>query len=128
MDSDIARFVTARLEEDEARAATLLDAARDAIEALKAPRLLGREVPGWHSWADVEAMCSRVLRDVEAKRRILGLHRPNGRLNSEWTRCYGCNDSNGDYEPYPCQAVRLIAATWDGHPDCQPGWKPEATR
>jgi hypothetical protein len=66
-----AAFVTARLGEDKSRASRLLEIARDAIGALKEPRLLGREVPGWHSWPDVEAMCSSALRDVEAKRVIV---------------------------------------------------------
>lgn len=66
-----AAFITARVAEDEERARKLLEVARDAIGALKEPRLLGREIPGWHSWPDVEAAASQALRDAGVKRTVV---------------------------------------------------------
>lgn len=45
-----------------------------------------------------------------ALRDIVKLHKPNSRVIDQWTRCYHCNDSNGEYRPWPCPTVQAIHA------------------
>jgi plasmid maintenance system antidote protein VapI len=66
-----ARFIGERLGEHQTRLTALLETARWAIEALKNPRFLGREIPGWGSWPDVEAMCKQALQAAAVKRTIV---------------------------------------------------------
>lgn len=66
-----AAFIGARVAEDEEQARKLAEVARDAIEKLKDPRFLGREIPGWHAWPDVEATAFRALRDAGVKRTVV---------------------------------------------------------
>jgi hypothetical protein len=122
---DIAEFVIARLGEDEVRATALREAAREAVERLQGPHFLGREIPGWHSWPDVDAMCTRTLRDVAAKRAVMAEHfRTVG--PSGWG-CRQCSDyADGQMtaaEPWPCATVRAMAAIWSDHPDYRAEWK-----
>lgn len=124
---ELIAFCKVRLAEEEARSAALLEAARQAIDALKEPRLLGREIPGWHSWPDVEAMCSRVMQDVEAGRRIVA---DCERYTS------GQREFNPAHVPYGTpyrspaanlayRTLRSLAAGHDAHPEYKPQWKPE---
>jgi hypothetical protein len=116
---DIAEFIGARLAEDEASATTLRELARETIERLKEPRFLGREIPAWGTWPDVEAMCIRALRDVEAKRAIIAAHAKA----DEWV-----NVSAGATAGYARlimdDTMRAIAAIWNDHPDYREEWKP----
>jgi hypothetical protein len=67
---------------------------------------------------------ARVLRGVEAKRKILEEHSPgfNGR------GCQGCgNDQFGDYavrDVNECLTLRALALEFSDHPDCREEWKP----
>lgn len=67
----ISAFIAARYDEAETRARNLLDVARQARLAVKDPQLLGRVVPGWYAWPDVEAMCEGRLAGIALKRAIL---------------------------------------------------------
>jgi Family of unknown function (DUF6221) len=117
----MAAFVTARLDEGEAQAAKLLEIAREAVEMLKDPRFLGREVPGWHWWPDVETMSSRALRDVAAKRAIL----------SDYLDCARAHRDGNGY-PEVMRAARdahlrdlmHVAAARSDHPDYRQEWTP----
>lgn len=71
MTDDLPAFLTARYAEAETATRELLRTAQDTRLALQEPRLLGREIPGWHSWPDVEAMCNSRLADIAVKRAIL---------------------------------------------------------
>ena len=132
---DLIAFVRARLDEDEERATKLLEISRQAIEMLKDPRLLGRVIPGWHSWPDVEAMSSRVLREVEAKRAIVAEYE---------TAVETMNTQIAERLPGPMAGdvylvadpavlaevsalsvvVGQIAAVSNDHPDYKPEWAP----
>lgn len=78
----------------------------------------GSEDDAWYgTWAMGDSRLTRFIADndpetviarCEADLAALDLHRPNSKVIDQWTRCYHCNDSNGDYEPYPCDDVRLI--------------------
>jgi Family of unknown function (DUF6221) len=76
---------------------------------------------------------ARVLREVDAKRKILAEH--GDTVGSVWIPghghdnkfCMRCVDSDrdGDYyaeEPGPCLTLRTLAAVWSGHPDYDPDW------
>jgi hypothetical protein len=60
----------------------------------------------------------RVLREVAAKRRIMGRHlnlRPG-------SHCDWCLDTG--WGEWPCPDVRDHAAAWSDHPDYDPAWAP----
>jgi hypothetical protein len=65
---------------------------------------------------------ARVLREVDAKRKILALH--GARIGGTW--CVTCDpgsDVSGDAGAwYPCLTLRALAAIWSGHPDYDPDW------
>ena len=61
----------------------------------------------------------RVLRDVEAGRRVLERHR----------HCepYGggpCDHAGLAFDGLPCPDLRDLASRWSNHPEYQEGWKP----
>jgi hypothetical protein len=72
---DIRTRLAEALDQAEQRARDLLVHAQRTSLAVKEPRLLGREIPGWHDWPDVEAMCARELRMIERDRALIGRHR-----------------------------------------------------
>jgi hypothetical protein len=65
---------------------------------------------------------ARVLREVDAKRKILALH--GASIGGTW--CVTCDpgsDVSGDAGAwYPCLTLRTLAAVWSGHPDYDPDW------
>jgi hypothetical protein len=118
---DLIAFITARLDNAETKARDLLRTAQDVGLALQEPHLLGREIPGWHSWPDVETMCEGALRDVESARRILARHRdcvPWGNGPCEHAGITG--------EP-PCPDLRDLLWRWSEHLDYDPAWTPART-
>lgn len=73
---------------------------------------------------------ARVLREVEAKRAILGLHYPGlppAGAPDGLTICAG-EEADGDTwqmaTSWPCHTVCVIAAVYSDHPDYRPEWKP----
>lgn len=70
----------------------------------------------------------RVLREVEAKRRLVDRHRPD-REYPEW--CAACRQPEpgweyGIPEEFPCTTLRLLALPYADHPDYRPDWAPTA--
>src|SRR5258708_33319001 len=64
---------------------------------------------------------ARVLREVDAKRKILALHACEFvRVQQPGVRyqCSGCSQ-----EWWPCQTLKALAAVWCDHPDYDPAWK-----
>jgi hypothetical protein len=78
----------------------------------------------------------RVLREVEAKRRIVAEHRLRGDVEQNFTypaaadECVTCGFGDRweveDYGPtdYPCPTLRAHLSVYDGHPDYDEGWRP----
>lgn len=70
---------------------------------------------------------ARVLREVEAKRKILAEHEPQpwGEPHPELSRCPAHGDeTSGWWTEWPCVEVRALAAVWSDHPDYDEAWKP----
>lgn len=72
---------------------------------------------------------ARVLREVEAKRRILALHQaipawPHGTVGANYYRttrvCASCDERTA----VPCPTLRLLALPYDQHPDYRTEWRP----
>lgn len=127
-------FVKARLDEDEARARSLLSAAQWAVQELAEHKshYLGRSVPGWHDWPDVVAMCSRALREVEAKRAVLADYTATlaivERAESQPSAVPGRDYMDAKRELAALQPVaEHLGAVWSDHPDYpdyRAEWKP----
>lgn len=67
---------------------------------------------------------ARVLRDVEAKRKILAIHQPHLSDYGEPPTCSACwpEPKIGTHPLYPCSTVRALAAVWSDHPDYRQEW------
>ena len=116
---DLTGFLTARLAEDEAAARFMMD----------------RETAGLQPRADFLGfpLGERVLREVEAKRKILAEHEDvrDGHVydHPDGPMCVRCADADRDGEhyaerPWPCQTLRAVAAVYSDHPDYDEAWKP----
>ena len=150
MSDDLVAFLRARLDEDEAAAKTA-QVRRPGPWAVIDPSGLGNlhfatEIHdpqgkpvavvsgGYITSHIVRHDPARVLRDVEAKRRILAEHEDTQRgyvadhgVNE--LMCVRCADADRDgdpyaEEPYPCPTLRALAAVYFDHPDCRPEWRP----
>lgn len=108
----LVEFLRARLDERHARAAKLLRYAQENDVAVRDPRLLGRTVPGWHDWPEVEQMAREVLAEADAKRRIVEL--------AESLDVPGWGDTYAEMQ----KVLRLIALPYAGHADYREEWKP----
>lgn len=146
MTDDLAAFLNARLDEDEAA----------AVAAAEADRRYGGR-PNWSAfgnividagdpdWAAVDlSPCfedasvgahivrhdpARVLREVEAKRHILIEHetRNRGEGHDGRPRCHVCTAiANGQARRFaaPCPTLRMVASIYSDHPDYREDWKP----
>lgn len=63
---------------------------------------------------------ARVLREVAAKRRVLGRHVPH-RLGADYAWCEWCRPQ---VEVWPCPDLLDLAAVWADHPDYRQEWAP----
>jgi hypothetical protein len=74
---------------------------------------------------------ARVLREVEAKRRIVDEHPVDTPWRPEFGSCETCADEelggdDGDSrfkKSFPCPTIRLLALPYSDHPDYDPAWK-----
>jgi len=151
MDDDPIAFVKARLDEDEAAAEAAGGSTPQGVWAQVDPeRRPGRidcdsgYVVTYDEGSPDEGQAphiarhdpARMLREVEAKRAIVALHKPDGNPADEWygssvscTECGGYTliagyGARGYSSPWPCPTLRHLAAVWVGHPDYRPEWKP----
>lgn len=77
---------------------------------------------------------ARVLADIEAKRRLLEMHRPvvlqrvvdGGSLDTQdVVACEYDTDPDGvDWVDFPCETLHLLALPHAGHPDYREDWRP----
>lgn len=152
--SDIAAFLTARYDDLESRATRAarthgpawtanVGANGFVIAGTKENRLSGGmpETDLWDSeggyLATTQAAAEHIevndpaaaLRDIEAKRKILALHKPEiNKLNGQ-PCCHECGDWNDSFDtlvgPWPCMTVRLLAVPYSGTPGYDEAWRVE---
>ncbi len=129
---DLAEFVAARLDEDEAICLATGGAHEREWDAAPPDGMHEGRVEDGHGDVVVynEGVPSfqqsqhiarhdpaRVLREVDAKRKIVALHSP-------WEDSGDCS-ACGDVPQvrYPCETLRSLAAAWSDHPDYDPAWR-----
>jgi Family of unknown function (DUF6221) len=138
MTDDLVTWLRAQLDEDEARTRKLLVYAQQTVLTLQDPSHLGKFIPGWHDWLDVETMCTVRLAEVAAKRAIIDLHsrvdsRTDwlGKGDVHWppeSACYGCGANFREEYAVPdandCPVVRLLAQPYADRPGYRDEWRP----
>jgi len=124
---DLAAFITARLDEDEAMAKL---AAREggtwtqddperrpgAISSAGGQVVYDEGAPDEYQAAHIARHDpARVLREVAAKRAMVADHGPSEVAPDACRRCKGGM-------AFPCRTIRHLAAAWSDHPDYRAGW------
>lgn len=107
-------FIAARLDDKERSASGLLETARRVQREIDQPGMLGRYVPGWDSWADIEAAANRMLSEVAAMRKVL----------AAWSAVILEGDEPASLTDL-YDSVCGLSAIWREHPDFDPSWAPE---
>jgi hypothetical protein len=102
--SDLVAFLRARLDEDE-------QAARDGDDACWHIDYCDDEGKRYHERFDP----ARVLREVEAKRRILDEHGSGSD---------SCDAHDASMRSIPCDTLLLLALPYADHPDYREEWRP----
>ena len=136
---EVAAFLNARLDEDEATAKRAAECAlvqRDGYEPGDWSWLpsYGQSQPEQIALIDHQSRHdpARVLREVAAKRALLELHYPGMAPYDAPDGLYICAGEEADGDTWqmatrwPCMTVRLLAAVYSGHPDYRPEWSPDA--
>jgi hypothetical protein len=139
---DLAAFLAARLDEDEAaakaaKAPSPWKAAEHeadnwiVTDAAGEPLIYDEGTPSLEEAAHIARHDpARVLREVEAKRTILAEHDPcyptYYPTPSGQPTCGVCHSGGFDWDPerWPCATVRALAVVYGDHPDYRPEWKP----
>lgn len=116
--TELVPWLRAVLDKEEAATRELLHWVQQTILELQDPKLLGRYIPGWGHWPEVERMCQSRLLDIDAQRRILDEHSPRRMGHFVDLRCEGCLKAD------PCPTVRMLALPYAEHPDYRPEWRP----
>jgi hypothetical protein len=106
---DLVQWLRAQFDEDE--------------EDVRRGYLKAEPIPDYDGWdksttaALPPAVAARVLRDIDAKRRILAEHALNG-----WV-CTTCD--NGEVEQtFPCPTLRILALPYADRPGYREEWRP----
>lgn len=106
MTADLVEWLRAQLDDDESRS--------DLVGQIMLLR-----------WA-TKPYADRLMREVEAKRLLLDLHRPVA--DSSWPEpghCLECCSlESQDYRTYPCPTVRLLALPYSDRPGYREEWRP----
>ena len=135
---DLLTWLRAHLDKDERVARMLLAESQQVRLTLEEPRNLGRYMPGWTLWPDVEQMAHDRLAEVEAKRRILDAHPfEHGIVGGVCGTCHGEGRIevlwDGDNETtervdtemvWPCPTVRLLALSLAARTGYKEEWRP----
>lgn len=134
---DLIAFLRARLDEDEAMARSagaepwnaMAEETPDGeniyytVETRKPPRALVESLAtGASAQARIDHMArhhpARVLREIEAKRRILRAHEKwcGGRCDAKWPE--------GGFDAAHYWSIKSLAAVYADHPDYRAEWRP----
>lgn len=136
-------FVEARLAEDEETARRCAWTGDDpewtydretfAVASTDRPIVARRDTAGPSSLLDVDGAHiarhdpARVLREVQAKRRLLDrIFRYEAKIDGEWGCCHDAEQLRAGECPHlDTTALELLAAPYVGHPDFDPAWLTE---
>lgn len=111
----IVEFILARIAEDEAIGWGVVADAIGRYSAVEAQAIISdAEMQGEHSHASVGV--ARVLRECEAKRRIVAAHRD---VIGDIETTHPCDGTLGVIE---CDTLRALASAYADHPDFDPAW------
>lgn len=105
-------FLRVRLDEKQEKAQGLLRRARQHQIDCRDPAVLGRPVPGWGDWPEVQRLAAHVLREVEAHRRIVDEYADSVAGGFRFTA------AALEF------AVQCLALPHDQHPDWREEWRP----
>ncbi|MGW1595264.1 DUF6221 family protein [Streptomyces sp. NPDC002343] len=67
---------------------------------------------------------ARVLREIDAKRRIVELHGPADTEYADGPVCTTCDDLRGVEPAYPCRTLRLLLLPYADRPGYSDEWRP----
>lgn len=154
MSDELTGWLRAQCDEDERVARMLLAEAQNVELTLKEPKNLGKYMPGWTLWPDVQRMAWDRLAQVAATRRIIAEHEPT--LDTvEWPHdqdgkgnafvCRRCQNAEHtawnppigeagilpegfvtSYVLAPCRTLRLLALPFAVRDGYKPEWSPDA--
>ncbi|MER5608199.1 DUF6221 family protein [Micromonospora tulbaghiae] len=110
---ELGTWLRAQLDAVETETRNLLAEAQRVSLTLKEPRLLGREIPGWHSWRDVEQVCVDRLAELAVMRRVVDEHDPTD----------PCDAHDASLRTVPCDTVLLVALAFARRPGYQERWR-----
>jgi Family of unknown function (DUF6221) len=114
MSGDLAAFLAARLDEDEAAAKA---AAASGPWYWAEPRTYPQRIAGAEEAAHIARHDpGRVLREVAAKRAILSVHRPESNGGHAWC--------GADHEEWPCRTMRHLTAVYSDNEGYRDEWRP----
>lgn len=120
---EIIEFILAQIAEEEAEARKRLHHAQQNDLTVRDPAHLGKFMPGWYEWREIEVFAARVLAGCAAKRRIVEMHDQGGvrwvgfpRADHQETYCLA------DQHPTPCPTLRALASVYVEHPDYKEEW------
>lgn len=121
MTADLVKFLRDRYDEE----------AAEALAAEKRTTTTRRMIQGqWvedtiqpPEWRRSAWSPARVLREIEAKRQVLDLHREIDDPQEMQDYCTTC-EVTGDYPYYPCMTLRLLALPYSDRPGFKESWRP----
>lgn len=124
MTEDLVQFLRARLDEDAER-----QQGTEAWHHRDCESLPDGDYPTFACNCGVPA---RVLAEVDAKRRLLTVHKRD--TTYSFSRCITCDAGDnscgcmgGSAYDYPCETLRILALPYAAHPDYRPKWAPDPT-
>jgi hypothetical protein len=130
--TDIAAFLTARYDEDQAQVAHMQ---REMVRARTAPIFAPNRdaMLGSLTGIDIFVNSDRAAADIEAKRKILALHASGpeyGYLDYSGEvmytpACVQCGTAGEFDVPWPCETLRLLAEPYSGTPGYDEAWRVE---
>ncbi|MER7167008.1 DUF6221 family protein [Micromonospora sp. NPDC000207] len=126
MTGELPYWLSQQIDAAETRTRELLVEAQRTSLTLRDPKLLGRYIPGWHGWPEVERTCQARLAEIAAMRAILAEHSPN--TAGTRTVCSVCAEEpyyDATWYDYPCPTVRLLAAAFSAEPGYRTEWGPQ---
>ncbi|MCX5066632.1 DUF6221 family protein [Micromonospora lupini] len=121
-DPALATWLSAQLDMNQESTRTRLYWAQQTILTLRDPKLLGKYIPGWHDWPQVEAMCQQRLAELDAARQIISLHAPHS--SGACPTCWRITARSATREDYPCPTLCRLASPYAARPGYREEWRP----